>query len=110
MNDPTTETVAYDLESVKLPYMAGMPLRLFVALMESPLRGLLIPKLFRDAGITRLRERQIDEPPTLYPMHFEGTLTREACCVPEQELPGPPAQPGPGFRFASVHDYARAYR
>ena len=110
MTNPTTETVAYDLESVKLPYMAGLPLRLFVALMESPLRGLLIPKLFRDAGITRLRERQIDEPPTLYPMHFEGTLAREACCVPEQELPGPPAEPGPGFRFASVHDYARAYR
>jgi len=110
MNDPTTETVAYDLESAKLPYLAGAPLRLFVALMESPLRGLLIPKLFRDAGITRLRERQIDEPPTLYPMHFEGTLAQAACCVPEQELPGPPAEPGPGFRFASVHDYARAYR
>ena len=110
MNNPTTETVAYDLKSIKLPYMAGTPLRLFVALMEGPLRGLLISKLFRDAGITRLRGRQIEEPPTLYPMHFEGTLAQEACCVPERELPGPPAEPGPGFRFASVHDYARAYR
>jgi Asp-tRNA(Asn)/Glu-tRNA(Gln) amidotransferase A subunit family amidase len=90
--------------------LAGLPLRLFVALIEGPLRGLLIPKLFRDAGITRLREQKIDEAPTLYPMHFEGTLAQEACCVPEQELPGPPAENGPGFRFASVHDYARAYR
>ena len=110
MTHPTTQEVAYDLESVKLPYMAGLPLRLFVALLESPLRGLLTARLFRDAGITRLRQQVIDEPPTLYPVHFGGQLATGPGRVPEGELPGPPARPGPGFRFASVHDYASAYR
>ena len=73
-------------------------------------RPLLIPTLLESAGITRLREQQIDEPPTLYPMHFKGALASEAGSVPQAEWPGPPAQAGPGFRFASVHDYAQAYR
>jgi Asp-tRNA(Asn)/Glu-tRNA(Gln) amidotransferase A subunit family amidase len=107
---PMTPKVEYDLRSVRLPYLAGLPLRLFVALLESPLRGLLVPSLLRNAGITRLREQQIDEPPTLHPLHPTGTLASEAGSVPPDELPGPPAQPGPGFRFATVHDYARAYR
>ncbi|HUX76239.1 MAG TPA: amidase [Anaerolineae bacterium] len=110
MANRTTQQVTYDLKSVKLPYLAGLPLRVFVALMESPLRGLLVPRLFRDAGITRLRDQRIDEPPTLHPMHLGGGLACGAGSVPSDELPGPPAAPGPGFRFASVHDYASAYR
>ena len=100
----------YDLKSVKLPYLAGPLLRLFVTLLESPLRGLLLPNLFRSAGIARLREQQINEPPTLHPIHATGTLTSEAGSVPQDEWPGPPAQPGPGFHFATAHDYAREYR
>ena len=110
MTNHTTQKVEYDLKSVKLPYLAGLPLRLFVALLESPLRGLLLPNLFRSAGIARLREQQINEPPTLYPIHATGRLASEAGSVPQDEWPGPPAQPGPGFRFTTVHDYARAYR
>ena len=105
-----TQKTEYDLKSVRLPYLAGPLLRLFVTLLESPLRGLLLPNLFRSAGIARLREQQIDEPPTLHPIHARGTLTSEAGSVPQDEWPGPPAQSGPGFHFATVHDYARAYR
>ncbi|MDY6877180.1 MAG: amidase [Chloroflexota bacterium] len=105
-----TPKMEYDLESVKLPYLAGPLLRLFVTLLESPLRGLLLPNLFRSAGIARLREQQINEPPTVYPTHPTGALTSKAGSVPQDEWPGPPAQPGPGFRFATVHDYATAYR
>jgi Asp-tRNA(Asn)/Glu-tRNA(Gln) amidotransferase A subunit family amidase len=66
--------------------------------------------LFRNSGITRLREQSIDEPPTLYPPLFKGMPASKEGSVPEGELPGPPVTPGPGFRFATVHDYARAYR
>ncbi len=110
MTNPVAQKVEYDLKSFKLPYLAGPLLRLFVALLESPLRGLLIPSLLRNAGITRLREQQIDEPPTLHPISFRGTLASKAGSVPKDELPGPPARPGLGFRFATAHDYARAYR
>ena len=110
MTNQMTQEMAYDLKSVKLPYLAGLPLRLFVTLLESPLSGLLLPNLFRSAGIARLRDQQIDEPPTLHPIHITGTLASEAGSVPQDEWPGPPAQPGPGFHFATVHDYAKAYR
>jgi Asp-tRNA(Asn)/Glu-tRNA(Gln) amidotransferase A subunit family amidase len=110
MNDQTIPEVEYDLESVSLPRFSGLSLRLFVKLLESRLRGLLIPSLFQSAGIAWLREQQICEPPTLYPMHHEGRLASGGERVPEVEWPGPPAQAGRGFRFASAHDYAQAYR
>ena len=110
MTNRETQQATYDLQSVDLPYLAGISLRLFVALLESPLRGLLMPGLFRSAGLTRLREQQIDEPPILHPITFAGTLASEARLVPKDEWPGPPAEPGPGFRFATVHDYASAYQ
>ncbi|MBU0703876.1 MAG: amidase, partial [Chloroflexi bacterium] len=105
-----TPKVEYDLKSVKLPYLAGLPLRLFVALLESPLRGLLIPSLLDSAGISRLREQRIDEPPVMCPLRITGEPVSQAGSVPQAEWPGPPARPGPGFRFATAHDYARAYR
>jgi hypothetical protein len=101
---------AYDLKSVKLPYLTGLPLRLFVSLLEGPLRGLMMPTLLRQMGATWLRELQIDEPPTLLPIAFRGTLASEAGGVPLADLPDAPAEPGPGFRFATVHNYAQSYR
>lgn len=110
MNDPATVESGYDLESVRLPRFSGLPLRLFVRLVESPLRGLVIPSLFQSAGITWLRQQEFCEPPTIYPMHHEGTLASGGERVPPEEWPDAPAeQPEPGFPFASVHDYARAY-
>ncbi|RLC99597.1 MAG: amidase [Chloroflexi bacterium] len=110
MTNPTTQEVEYDLKSVKLPYLAGLPLRLFVALLESPLRGLLIPSLLKSAGISRLREQRIDEPPVMYPLRITGEPVSQAGGVPQAEWPGPRDLPGPGFHFATAHDYARAYR
>ena len=46
----------YDLKSVKLPYLSGGLLRLFVSLVEGPLGGLLTPSLMQSAGIDRLRQ------------------------------------------------------
>lgn len=110
MNSERDQKGVYDLRSVKLPYLAGLPLRLFVALLDSPLRALLIPRLWRHAGLAWFREQCLDEPPTLLPIAFEGELASEAGSVPQDEFPGPPVRPGPGFRFATVHGYAKAYR
>jgi len=110
MKNKTTQDPVYDLKSVKLPYLAGGMLRLFVRLVEGPLRSLLIPALFKSGGLSWLREQQFDESPTMQPVNYRGTLAVEAQSVPEHEWPGSPSLHGLGFRFSTVQDYAKAYR
>jgi Asp-tRNA(Asn)/Glu-tRNA(Gln) amidotransferase A subunit family amidase len=110
MKNMTPQDPGYDLKSVKLPYLAGGMLRLFVQLVEGPLRSLLIPSLFKSAGITWLRKQHFDEPPTLQPVNYAGPLAVEPRAVPQHEWPSTPSLPGLGFRYCTVQDYARAYR
>jgi len=110
MNNKTTQDPIYDLKSVKLPHLSGAALRLFATLLEGPLGSLLIPNLFRSSGVSWLREQQFDDPPTLQPIHFTGTLASKSLSVPEKEWRHQLALPGPGFRFATVQDYAKTYR
>jgi Asp-tRNA(Asn)/Glu-tRNA(Gln) amidotransferase A subunit family amidase len=101
------ENNAYDLKSVKLPRLAGKPLKAFVRLLDSSLSPLLISKLMKDAGITALREQKIDEPPTYYPFRsFEGSPARDRAQLPQIEDDVKPE----GFRFASSADYVNAYK
>jgi Asp-tRNA(Asn)/Glu-tRNA(Gln) amidotransferase A subunit family amidase len=99
----------YDLKSVKLPYLAGGALKLFAALVEGPLRGLLTPSLFESAGINWLRKQRFDENPTHHPIHYTGELQKEAAAVPEKEWAREAARIK-GFQFATVFDLANAYR
>jgi Asp-tRNA(Asn)/Glu-tRNA(Gln) amidotransferase A subunit family amidase len=99
----------YDLKSVKLPYLSGGLLKLFASLVEGPLRGLLAPGLFESGGVNWLRNQHFDENPTYQPIHFTGDLQRESSAVPEDELSFE-ASRTKGFQFASVFDFARAYR
>jgi Asp-tRNA(Asn)/Glu-tRNA(Gln) amidotransferase A subunit family amidase len=101
---------AYDLKSIDMPRITEPILRLIVTLAESPLRRLIIPSLLQTCGITRLREQAIDEPPTMRPIHHTGTIASEPWAIPEAEWPSAPTAPAPGFHFATVHDYAKAYR
>jgi len=110
MENPNEPDQVYDLKSVKLPYLSGAMLRLFISLVEGPLRGLLIPSLFESAGMTRFRKQQFAENPTFMPLESSATPARESRAVPEREWPSKPPEKTPGFHFASVLDYARAYR
>lgn len=100
----------YDLKSVKLPYLSGGLLKLFAALVEGPLKSLLIPSLFESAGITWLRKQVINEAPTTMPIHYADTLADQSLSAPEKEWPRASAIYASGFQFASVFDYAKAYR
>ena len=100
---------AYDLKSVKLPYLAGGMLKIFTSLVEGPLGGLVTPSLLESAGITWLRKQNIEENPTHHPVHFTGDLQTKASAVPEKEWPRE-ASSTKGFQFASVFDFAKAYR
>lgn len=99
----------YDLKSVKLPYLSGGMLKLFASLVEGPLKGLLTPSLFESAGLNWLRTQHFDENPTFHPIHHMGELQTEAASVPENEFPQK-ASLTKGFQFASIHDFAKAYR
>jgi Asp-tRNA(Asn)/Glu-tRNA(Gln) amidotransferase A subunit family amidase len=101
---------AYDLKSVKLPYLAGGLLRLFVSLVEGPFGGLLIPSLFESAGIAWLRKQVIDEAPTHHPIHFTTAIAEQDAAIPAKEWPKAEAIDSHGFHFATVFDYAKAYR
>ena len=107
---PSPTEPTYDLESVQLPYLSGFPLRLIVGLLESPLRGLLLPNLLESAGVKGLRKQHFDEDPTFQPIAYRGTLAMAAGSVPDEALPRSAAVAGPGFRFPSTFDYAQAYR
>ncbi|MFH2115084.1 MAG: hypothetical protein ABIJ86_11320, partial [Spirochaetota bacterium] len=78
---------AYDLESVRLPYLKGVMLKLVVSLVEGPLGGLLAPGLLENAGITRLRKRSFDEAPTFRPIHSTGAMQTHASAVPKNQWP-----------------------
>lgn len=99
----------YDLKSVKLPYLSGGMLKLFVALLEGPLGGLVAPSLFESAGVTWFQKQQFDDAPTHHPIHFSGCFQNEAAAVDRGEWPAEAAS-GKGFHFAGIHEYARAYR
>ncbi|MBM4426757.1 MAG: amidase [Chloroflexi bacterium] len=99
----------YDLKSVKLPYLAGGTLKLFAALVEGPLGGLLTPSLFESAGINWLRKQHYDENPTHHPIHHTGELQSEAAAVPANELPVSGVNIK-GFQFVTIYDLAKAYR
>jgi Asp-tRNA(Asn)/Glu-tRNA(Gln) amidotransferase A subunit family amidase len=100
---------AYDLKSVKLPYLAGPALKAFVAALEGPLGGLLLPSLLESAGFKGLREMHFDEAPTNFPFYFSGVPATQASAIPAAEWPAE-AKPAPGFHFASAWDYTAAYR
>jgi len=110
MSRQDTRSTEYDLESVKLPRLSGLLLRLLVRMMEGPLSGLISPSLLRSAGIETLRKQIIDESPTLYPIAPSITKASGSERVPENELPAQYPATGTGFHFNTIHDYARAYR
>ncbi len=104
----------YDLTPMKAPRLTGKALELFAWACESPLTSwAVLPKLQTDAGIRKLRELPLHEAPTVRPP-LEGVSFLGPSGSGEmpalEELAARPAPAPEGFRFPTVHDYARAYR
>jgi Asp-tRNA(Asn)/Glu-tRNA(Gln) amidotransferase A subunit family amidase len=108
--------MAYDLKPVRATKLRGLGLRLITTMMESGFfRPILLPSLLRNTGVTAFRKWTPQAAPTTYPF----VAPREALVpAPEQEgadavetVVRDAATTAPsGFRFASITDYARAYR
>ncbi len=103
--------MSYDLKSLRLPRLFGIPLRSVVNLLENDYsRRFLQHSLNKEAGLDLLRSSIIDAPPSPIPKY--GT---EYPCDPHWSLPDLTsfAQPDPSHTpnpFTSVSDIARAYR
>ena len=107
--------MSYDLKPVRVPRIAGGPLRIFASLLENRFfKALLIPKLFKDAGFTRLRTLDPDDEPTLQPRRIPaGSNTKNIPALTRSDLEKISEADSPktsGFAFPTIADYARAYR
>jgi hypothetical protein len=69
---PKSAEIPYELQSVQLPRLTGLPLHALAWAMETRFRGLLIPALLRKAGIHAFRKRRIDDYPTMHPVAASG--------------------------------------
>lgn len=103
--------MTYNLASLDLPKINGRPLRLFAAAIDSPLRGPVVSQLLKQGGVTDLRAKLFADPPTFYPLALEEAAARvdlppvDWHALQEDALRRANREP-----FASVADYARAYR
>jgi Asp-tRNA(Asn)/Glu-tRNA(Gln) amidotransferase A subunit family amidase len=100
----------YDLKSVSLPRLTGAGLNIFVSLLETGLgNSLLVPGLLKNAGIAAFRKLEVSGEPTFQP--FLPTSDVPQGPTPDLAALLEAAEPRPeGFAFASIADYAGAYR
>ncbi len=100
--------VAYDLKSVKLPRLSGRALRAFAAALDNPAgRGLLLGNLLESGGITKLRRLHLDELPLFYPIL---PAAEPGGALEGGELAATAVSTAESYPFASIGDYAQAYR
>jgi Asp-tRNA(Asn)/Glu-tRNA(Gln) amidotransferase A subunit family amidase len=105
-------TDSYNLTSLDLPKLNGRTLRLFASALDNgALRGPLSGQLLKQGGVLALRERTYDDTPTFYPLALDeaaelGDLPPVDWIVLQEQIAGQPNREP----FASIADYAHAYR
>ncbi len=104
--------MTYNLTSLNLPTLRGRTLRMFAAALDSrPLSGALVGQLLKQGGITDLRARTFSDAPTFYPLALEeAEAQRDAPPFDWDALQDRLLRRDNREPFASVADYARAYR
>jgi Asp-tRNA(Asn)/Glu-tRNA(Gln) amidotransferase A subunit family amidase len=102
----------YNLESLTLPKLNGRSLRVFASTLESaPLRGVVLGQLLRQGGVISLREKVFPDPPTFYPLWQEEAVAgRRRPHGDRADLEMSALERVNREPFASISDYARAYR
>lgn len=107
MNEKRT----YDLNSVKLPRLAGKLLSFVVRLVEGRLtQPFLIHQLLKDTGIIHIRKIVVEEAPEFFPTYPQAKQSTSSESDPLLELLKVPRIPAKGFTFPTISDYAQAYR
>ena len=100
----------YDLKSLNMPNLSGVQLELFTALLDNPLtRALLINPLLKNGGITWLRGQDFNQAPTFYPLERVDNPAQTTARLPGEDAITD-TYPRPNTPYASIRDYAAAYR
>jgi Asp-tRNA(Asn)/Glu-tRNA(Gln) amidotransferase A subunit family amidase len=103
--------MSYDLQSIKLPCLAGARLRLVERLVEQPaIREQLVAQLLHNGGIHTLRQLLIDEAPPFFPSMAPAHAPAISAAPALPDAPQAICRTAESFSFATIHDYAAAYR
>ena len=104
----------YDLKSIRVPRLWGVPLKTLVSLLENGYsRKLLESTLIKEAGLDKLRALILDDAPIMTPKYGKGRSMSAANAKETLrifEFNHHPTLDNPGFRFQNVFDFATAYR
>ena len=104
----------YDLKRVNLPSLTGRPLRAFAAALENRVSGkALIGRLLKDAGMFKLRDTVLTEPPTNFPLAIAEAQQLAGQVAPvdlEQLVAETEANLPTNSPSATILDFAIAYR
>ncbi len=104
----------YDLKSLRVPRLWGLPLKTLVTLLENGYsRKLLENPLIKEVGVDKLRALTPDDAPIMTPKYPKGRSISAANAKETLEIfnTHPFSKVDlPGFHFQSVFDFANAYR
>lgn len=104
----------YDLKSLRVPRLWGIPLKTLVTLLENGYsRKILENPLIKEAGVDRLRALELEDAPVMTPKYPKGRSLSAANAKESIDIFDSPLLPEmdqPGFRFQSTFDFAKAYR
>jgi Asp-tRNA(Asn)/Glu-tRNA(Gln) amidotransferase A subunit family amidase len=102
--------MAYDLQPVKAPRLTGIFLKIFVNLTESKwTRWLVLPELYKMAGIPKLRKMIVEESTTNHPLNLPSLQQKEVNPITISEL-DKFINKSPLDRSPTIADYAHSYR
>ena len=104
----------YDLKSIRVPRLWGVPLKTLVSLLENGYsRKLLETPLIKEAGVDKLRSLVLDNAPIMTPKYPKGRSMSAANAketLKTFDFSQHPTLDNPGFRPQNVFDFATAYR
>ncbi|UZE95376.1 amidase [Alkalimarinus alittae] len=104
----------YDLKSLRVPRLWGLPLKTLVTLLENGYsRSVLESPLIKEAGVDKLRALTVDDAPIMTPKYPKGRSISASNAKETLDIfdtqPLPMSEQ-PGFHFQTIFDFAKAYR
>ncbi len=103
--------MAYNLSKLKSPYLTGISLRIFTALLESSFPGkLVIKKIMADSGILFLKTKFLKEEPSNFPVLLYSKTSDRKITTEKQRYNKNRKNKSTLGNNLTIEDYADSYR